>query len=104
MTLLSRLEGAAEGSRSTDLDKAVERANYMVGNPSAWEDHDEGASEIIRTLLTALSTRDAELAAAREALERIAGRRSTGPWDEVETWELQDIAKQALGASNEPRT
>lgn len=89
----------------TDLDTAVKRLTVDVeaSEANGWGVNTQPTTRL-RTILTALSTRDAELAAAREALERIAGRRSTGPWDEVETWELQDIAKQALGASNEPRT
>lgn len=44
----------------------VAEANYRVGNPSAWDSYDEGASEIIRQLLAAL------VPARVEAVDHIA--------------------------------
>ena len=38
-----------------ERDDLIQRASYMVGNPSAWDSYDDGASEIIRSLLAALS-------------------------------------------------
>jgi len=40
--------------RATPADDLLERAGYMVNNPSAWECFDQGASEIIRELVAAL--------------------------------------------------
>jgi len=38
-----------------ERDDLIQRASYMVGNPSAWDSYDDGASEIIRSLVAALS-------------------------------------------------
>lgn len=150
MTLLSRLEGAAEGSR--DLDASVER---LAATCRDWTEAEARAANAINYVstadliaaLTALSTRDAELAAAREALKpdsrypfvfhdratwgrvgvsfaqdtdyiqitMLRENKPGGAWDVVEmtpdeaekfalrTLERARTAKQALGASNEPR-
>ena len=49
----------------------------------------------------ALAAQAVELERMREALERIVARRQTGAWDEVEAWELQDLARQALTVKGE---
>jgi hypothetical protein len=53
----------------TDSEEMVERATYMVGNPSAWDDYDDSASEVIRELLADRARLVAERDEARKARE-----------------------------------
>lgn len=39
---------------SPNTGELVARATYMVGNPSAWDNYDEGASAVIDQLVAAL--------------------------------------------------
>jgi len=52
---------AAEGQvsgLSVEERRRIEAAHYMVGNPSAWDDYDEGASETIRDLCALIERLD----------------------------------------------
>lgn len=132
MTLLSRLEGAAEGSRSTDLDKAVERFGDDRPRPEGMSD---ALYEVWRRIkpgpdyvphLKAENARlSAELAAANRTIARQHRQASTNRsfWlraaraalagDMRELRNRVDLAEappvdvvlsdQSLGASNEPR-
>lgn len=44
-------------------------ARYMVGNPSAWDSYDDGASEVIRGLVARIEELEREVARCHERLE-----------------------------------
>ena len=46
---------------SAETEKLIERASYYVGNPSAWEQYDDGVSEVVRELCGALASLTAEV-------------------------------------------
>ncbi len=70
---------SSEGSGMTSIDKArealVDRLRYRIGNPSAWETYDDGASELMREALAAIQSLPSPasgFAAAIEAAARVA--------------------------------
>lgn len=54
------------------------------------------ALNVLSALLASHEAAQAEVKRLREALKRIASQKQTCASDEVETWELQDIARAAL--------
>lgn len=62
------------------LEELKARAKYMVGNPSAWDEYDEAASEVIWGLLAALEEaegRGDQWKAAHAELKRVADSEAT---------------------------
>ena len=46
--LIALAELAAQSAEIVRLREALESLQYYVGNPSAWDEYDDGVSEIIR--------------------------------------------------------
>lgn len=57
-----------------DETQALADARWMVGNPSAWENYDDHASEVIRPLLALIERLEAERDEALKSLEAAKGR------------------------------
>lgn len=63
-----------------ERDDLVERLKYRVGNPSAWDYYDDGASEMMRESVTALAEQASRIAAldalCEERFHEIAASRA----------------------------
>lgn len=63
----------------SDIAALVERLNYHVGNPSAWDTFDDGASELMRESSAALTAAYASLAAVEAIVAAFVRAHDEGP-------------------------
>lgn len=91
-----------------DLAGLVARARYMVGNTSAWEGYDEGASEMIRSLaaaIEALAARDPqwmEIDVRVIEMERIEKAAAESPWVPAE-YSMNEVVSDCCDFLRNPR-
>lgn len=79
------------------VEELVMRVQYRVGNPSAWDHYDEGASELFREAADALLSQARLLEERTRALENI--RDNSNGWQRDAAHDALSIVRKEKGSS-----
>lgn len=90
-----RAFNAASALPAGEVGELVKRMRYSVGNPSAWDAYDDGASDLLDKAATALTSLSARIEAVEDALERAEQQLDYGQVDAAHQIILRALSRRA---------